>query len=76
MLHQDREMPKRRAVVEVSRLNKSKARLWGYGYADLSVLLGVSEGALRGRAARGTLGFDPGDLLAVARLVVEKRGML
>lgn len=28
-------------------------KLWAYGYSDLSALLGVSEGTLRARTARG-----------------------
>ena len=56
-------MPKTRRTVEYPGRHPSKGgnhRMWGYGYTELSRLLGVGESTLRSRVARGTA--FPGDL--------------
>lgn len=58
-----RDFSKRRSVeYHVPKRGKGLGRspkLWAYGYSDLARLLGVTEGALRARVARG---WDPSDL--------------
>lgn len=56
------KLPPRRVIV--SRLvRRGRTRLWAYGYADLAMLLGVSEGAVRQLVRRGKL--DPSSLASV-----------
>ncbi len=50
-----------------------RLRLWAYGYADLALLFGISEGATRTAAYEGR--FDPASLtsiLAFAALCRQK----
>lgn len=54
---------KRRAMVRLTGRTPVGAKLWAYGYADLAILLGTSEEAVRQRVCRGD--FDPGDLISV-----------
>jgi hypothetical protein len=61
-------------MAEVSHCYRPKSLMWAYGLDDLAELLGTTEGALRARRNRGTLGFDPGDLLALARAIVTAKG--
>ena len=63
-------MPKRRSVVYVSERTKKKCELWGYGYADLALLLGATEGTVRNWVCRKKLA--PHDLLTLFRFAVRK----
>lgn len=45
--------------------------LWGYGYTDLALLLGTSEGAVRQAVLRGS--FDPGDLASVFAFFAKRQ---
>jgi hypothetical protein len=61
----------RKRTVDTTLEKGERGRLWAYGYADLARLLGVKEGALRARVMRG---WNPGDLLGVAREIVRRQG--
>lgn len=54
---------KRQAMVQLTGRAPLGAKLWAYGYADLAVLLDMSEEAIRQRVKRGD--FDPGDLVSI-----------
>ena len=57
----------RRCVTLDGRLHKrgSRARLWGYGYMDLSRLFGQPEGTVRQAVKRKK--FNPADVVDVVR---------
>jgi hypothetical protein len=54
-----------RRVVTVSSIaaRRGRPRLWAFGYADLALLLGCSEGAVRQLVKRQRL--DPRDLASI-----------
>jgi hypothetical protein len=60
-----------RSVI-VSAHCKRRQRLWAFGYADLSRLLGVTEDRVRNMVCDNTL--DPGDLEQVCRAWAARRG--
>ncbi len=65
--------PRHTVTAEVSSRYRPRSKTWAYGLDDLADLLGTTEVALRAKLRRGTLGFDPGDLLVVARLIVQAK---
>jgi hypothetical protein len=66
-------MTKRRVRVETSGLERRRARLWAYGYADLARLFGMTEGSLRQAVARGRL--DPTSLESVMAFAAKRRSL-
>lgn len=65
-------MPPRRVTVQTTGREKARARLWAYGYADLALLFGMSENAVRQAVKRGA--FDPASLESVVDFS-NKRGV-
>lgn len=64
---------RRTARVETSgRIpRKGRPRSWAYGYADLALLFGMSETAVRKAAKRDS--FDPGSLASVIEYAARRR---
>lgn len=48
-----------------------RLRLWAYGYADLALLFGMSEGAVRTAAYEGR--FDPASLASIFEYAARLR---
>ena len=65
-----------KVTADVSSRYRKKSKTWAYGLDDLSAAMGTTEEAMRARLRRGTLGFDPGDLVQVARAIVRSTGGL
>lgn len=63
----------RRAKVEVSEhaARRGRPRLWAYGYADLALLFGMKEPAVRRAVADGRL--DPSSLQSVLAFAAKRR---
>lgn len=62
----NKRRPRRAVIVSNLVPRRGRPRLWGYGYADLALLLGCSEAAVRQLAARRV--FDPACLGSVFAL--------
>lgn len=62
---------KSRRTVRISKATASRrwAKLWGYGYADLAKLFGLSESGVRKAIRSGRL--NPSDLKSVCRFWAE-----
>jgi hypothetical protein len=57
--------------VQTSGRERPRAHLWAYGYADLALLFGMTEGAVRQAVRRGA--FDPGNLESVFEHLQRRR---
>lgn len=65
-------MRHRRRWVTTSGRERTRSRLWGYSYADLAVLFGMQEAAVR--QAVQSKRFDPADLASVVDFA-NRRGV-
>lgn len=66
-------MRQRRSLVRVSGLVPRRGRpvLWAYGYADLAVLLKMSDVAVRKAVERGA--FDPASLASIVAFATGEK---
>lgn len=61
----------RRVKVATSGRERPRAKLWAYGYADLALLFGMTEGAVRQAVRRGA--FDPRSLESIFEHLQRRR---
>lgn len=65
-------MAQRRVTVTTTGREKPRAKLWAYGYAELALLFGMTENAVRQAVNRGA--FDPASLADVVDFA-NRRGV-